>query len=161
LTANLNLNVLPVRLRELPHTTACPAKYVSSLVLAFVALCGCGEDNPLGRKAISGAVTLNGQPLDNGSITFEPVDLNRGVGGGSNIVDGKYSLPEEQGLPPGKYVVRIMSADASQTEPVEEMPGEAPKTLAKERIPPHWNIQSAQQIEVSAEGDNVHNFDVK
>ncbi|MBI3464850.1 MAG: hypothetical protein HY000_17615 [Planctomycetes bacterium] len=70
-------------------------------------------------------------------------------------------MPETQGLPPGKYVVRIMSADAAQTEAAEEIPGEAPKTVAKERIPPHWNTQSAQQIEVSAEGESVHNFDVK
>jgi len=126
-----------------------------------IALCGCGESDPRGRQTISGTVTLNGQPLDNGAISFEPLDANTGIGAGANITDGSYTVPREQGLPPGEYVVRITSADSAQAEPVEEMPGEAPKTLAKERIPPDWNVQSTHKIQVTIEGDNLHSFDVR
>jgi hypothetical protein len=139
----------------------CPASCKSGLAIALILLSGCGGADPLGRQAISGTVTLNGQPVDNGAIAFEPLDLQKGVGSGANIVGGKYSIPQQQGLTPGKYLVRISSADRSQAEPVEEMPGEAPKMMAKERIPAHWNLKSEQQIEVTADGDHVYDFDIK
>ena len=42
-----------------------------AVLLATIAS-GCGPGNPLGRKAVSGTVTLNGAPLPAGSIMFEP-----------------------------------------------------------------------------------------
>ena len=51
---------------------AVPVLLLSALV---VAAAGCSSANPLGRRPISGKVTLQGQPVDYGSIQFIPLDL--------------------------------------------------------------------------------------
>src|SRR5690349_12411989 len=66
---------------------------------------GCAPANPLGRVAIAGKVTLDGQPVETGTIEFAPAA--GGVGSGAKIVSGSYAIEEQKGLPPGKYLVRI------------------------------------------------------
>ena len=61
-----------------------------ALLLSFLlvaALLGCGPGNPLGRKALSGTVTLDGSPLDGGTIEFHP--LEGGVQSGGLIHAGR------------------------------------------------------------------------
>jgi hypothetical protein len=132
------------------------------LVLASVCfvcvLSGCGSD-PLGRHAISGSVTLDGAPVDNGSITFQPTEQAT-TSSGAMIKGGKYSIARDQGLPVGKYRVAI-SAPKPGTGgdvPPGEMPGETPPAV--EMIPPEWNVNSNQTIEVKADGPFEFNFEV-
>ena len=75
--------------------------WLGVVLVIVTAVAGCGR-NPLGRLAISGKVTLNGRPLEQGTIAFEPTVRQTGVASGSNIVDGSYSIPTEKGLPPGE-----------------------------------------------------------
>src|ERR1041384_7389655 len=84
--------------------TACPC----SLVVVGIAICtGC--DNFGGRVALSGNVLLKGQPLENGTITFYPVESN--TQSGAPIENGKFKIVREKGLVPGKYRVSISSPD--------------------------------------------------
>jgi hypothetical protein len=127
--------------------------------LAATVLCiGCGEDNPLGRHAISGMVTFQGQPLSHGTIEFMPV--TDGVHTGSRIADGRYEIPQEQGLPPGKYQVMISSAGPGTAPREVELPGESPP-LSPERIPARYNAKSELTIDVTPESKGVYNFDLK
>lgn len=121
-------------------------------------LAGCGPGNPLGRLPVSGTVTFQGKPLDQGTIEFAPED-GRGVASGAVIKDGRYSIPELKGLPPGTYRVRISSAEPSSTGPPPEFPGEH-KTEAKERIPAAFNTQSTQTVKVTAGGTNQFDFQI-
>ncbi len=74
---------------------------------------GCGKhDDPLNRQAISGSVTLDGQPLQQGTISFLPLE-KKDTSGGATITSGKYSVAREQGLAPGKYKVMISAARAA------------------------------------------------
>jgi len=84
-----------------------------ALVVLVTALfsCGCGEANPLGRRAVHGAVTFQGKPIDYGAITFQPDDLQNGVSSGAMIEGGKYQIKMSQGLPPGSYQVMISAPD--------------------------------------------------
>ncbi len=119
---------------------------------------GCGPANPEGRLPISGNVTFQGQPLDQGTIRFTPLEGQSDVGSGAMIQNGSYSLEAHQGLPPGKYRVWISSTEQTGG-PVEEMPGMA-EEAPKERIPSQYNDQSTLEAEVTAGGDNKFDFDL-
>jgi hypothetical protein len=133
------------------------ALWLAMVLAACIGLtiAGCGGGSPQGRLAISGQVTFEGQPLDQGSIQFTPLDSESGISGGAIIQNGSYTIEAEKGLAPGKYRVRIFSAEASGE--AEEMPGmseEAPK----ERIPAQYNVESTLEADVS--GDKT-TFDFK
>ncbi len=55
----------------------------------LLAVVGCGGD---GRQAVSGDVTMDGQPLSDGIIRFEPQAGIPGSGAGTAIVDGRFQL---------------------------------------------------------------------
>jgi hypothetical protein len=129
-------------------------------VIAALLLCGCGGGNELGRHAISGTVTFQGQPLDHGLIEFSPAAMADGVQSGSAIADGKYEIIEDYGLPPGKYKVVISSAGPGSAPRPIDSPGDAPPP-SPERIPAKYNAKSELIIDVTPESDGVFNFDLK
>ena len=49
---------------------------------------GCGATDSLSRQAISGTVTLDGQPLAGGAILFEPTTERAGTAVGATIRQG-------------------------------------------------------------------------
>jgi len=73
------------------------------LVVAALGMClGCSAN----LATVQGNVTFDGQPVEKGSIIFEPADGVGPVAGGT-IENGKYRLDWEGGLVPGKMIVRI------------------------------------------------------
>ena len=123
--------------------------------------CGCREGNPLGRKAVSGTVKLDGAPVKSGGIDFQPMQSG-GTSSGAVITDGNYSIAELQGLPVGKYRVRISATDqpaGSTSLPAGAMPGDEVTKPAKELVPDAWNAKG-EQIEVKADGPNKFDFDI-
>jgi hypothetical protein len=132
------------------------------LLTGFVLMCGgCGEPNPLGRRAVYGVVSFQGQPVATGSILFSPEDTQRGVNSGAMIAAGKYFIEESKGLPPGTYHVMISSPDASQQTKVEGPPGDE-RVLAAERIPAQYNLKTTLKVEVpKSRGRYEANFDLR
>ena len=68
---------------------------------------GCGNND--GRVVVTGEVTFDGKPLEDGNITFGGA---QGAAGAGKIVNGKFSLAEsgdEEGVQPGAYDVLISS----------------------------------------------------
>ena len=137
------------------------------LVLVSVAVAllllgdGCNRGKTLDRQAVSGHVSLNSQPLDQGSIQFSPVD-KEGIAGGVSIADGAYQIPKAKGLPPGKYTVRISAAiPGSNAAPKRKsVTGMSPPPL-QERIPEQYNSKSQLAAEVESGGANVFDFDLR
>ncbi len=89
---------------------------LASVVLLFCASCltGCAPEEGLVRYSISGTVTMpDGKPAPAGDISFEPDGAggNKGPGSTTQIKDGKYSLPKDQGIVGGKYIVIITPFD--------------------------------------------------
>lgn len=121
---------------------------------------GCGPENPLGRLPISGTVTFEGEPLDQGFIEFSPTENNPNIASGDRVENGRFQIPAHLGLTPGTYLVRISSAEETGEVVEPEFPGAATST-ARERIPPEYNIESDQRITVTAEGPNTFQFDIK
>jgi hypothetical protein len=125
-----------------------------------VAIAGCGPQSD--RLALSGKVTLNGAPLDSGSIRFTSVAGQKLFASGAVIENGEFDIPQEKGLPPGTYQLEISAPDTKSPPVVyRSAPGEPvlPPT-APERIPPEYNTNSKHTIEVSTDSDNHFVFDI-
>jgi hypothetical protein len=138
-------------------------KASSRLALWSMVLAGCGEGSDgLPREAVSGTVTLDGQPLAEGSIQMIPIAKD-GRPGGAIIKEGKFSIPKADGLLPGQYNVIISSIDpASAPPPPSGPPGPVdPATLPKNLIPEEYNKRSKLTLEVKPGTPNTFPFDLK
>lgn len=133
----------------------CSLARTAPIAACLAVFVGCGAENRLGRLPVSGQVTLDGAPLDFGSITFVPQGGGT-ISSGATIVDGKYSMPEAKGLPPGDYVVRINASKSSDNSD-RAMDAAGPGPLSIERIAPAFNTRSKLTVRVIA--DQVAQFD--
>jgi len=123
-----------------------------------VGLSGCGgsTDN-LPREAVSGSVTLGGQPLAKGTIVFAPTSDKLPTDAKTGISDGKYSIPRAEGLVPGTYKVAISSLnELAETKSPHGLPGKV-SPPAKNLVPRQYNIASALTKEVK--GGETNTFD--
>jgi len=73
-----------------------------ALVAMLSVMSGCDGSN---RVVVQGTVTVNGQPLEAGVISFVPVS-GQGAGAGTEIEHGAYGI-RAKGLLPGEYKVAI------------------------------------------------------
>jgi hypothetical protein len=114
---------------------------------------GCGTNDPLGRRAVNGTVTLDGVSLANGTISLQPTEQGT-TSSGAVISEGKYAIPRDKGLPKGKYrvVINAIKPGTGMTLPAGKMPGEEVGTPPAEWIPPEWNSKSQQFVEVPPSG---------
>jgi hypothetical protein len=132
---------------------------VLGIVLAMSTGCGPTSD----RLAVSGEVTLDGAPLDQGAIRLTSTGTEKLRASGGIIQNGEFDIPQEKGLPPGTYLVEISAPDLSVPPVVYKgAPGEpALPPTAPERIPPEFNVNSKKTVDVSADSDNHFVFDIK
>lgn len=133
---------------------------IALIILGVLLLAGCSDD-PLGRQTVSGTVLFKGQPLDQGAIQFVPLEKGP-TETGAGIENGKYTIPRDKGLVPGKYKVSIWSYDrkGGAIAPTD-MPGDTVGKQFKERIPPNYNVNTTLRAEVIKGGSNTFDFDVK
>ncbi|GAA4428991.1 hypothetical protein [Bremerella cremea] len=112
-------------------------------------LTGCGPDD--GLLHVSGTVTLDGQPIENGSISFMPV--NGGSMGGGLIENGQIDARSA----PGEMAVQIHAHKTVQVKnPSQE---QIERGLTEETVsilPAPYNQQSKLRIKVDSSN---HHFD--
>src|SRR5262245_5032278 len=122
-------------------------------------LSGCGPGGPV-RHEVTGEVVFRNRPLDEGIIEFHPLD-GQGSKSGATVLNGKYHIPRDKGLFPGRYRVEIIGGDgtsgAGKAEPSEPRPGVTP---GKERLPPAFNAKSNVIREVKGGERNEFNFTI-
>ncbi len=162
-TANLKTTIGLMSVSLVGHAMPDWQLLVALVALSSATLVGCRARSD--RLAISGEVTLDSAPLDEGSIRFTSI----GTGGtgklfasGGMIKNGKFYVPQEKGLPPGTYRVEISSPDTAAPPVVYKgAPGEPmlPPT-APERIPVEYNSNSKQTIELATGGNNDFKFNI-
>ncbi len=130
-------------------------------ILIAMTLAGCGGASTGGRLPISGEVQLDGQPLDQGAIHFEPsVEEKVKVDTGAVITNGKYQLTAEHGLVPGKYIVSITSSTKDTRTADQIMQAGSEAGPSKERISSKYNSQTTLNIDVKP-GTNKFDFKVE
>ena len=131
-----------------------PRIYLATFLCLLCALLatGCSDD---GRRSVSGTVTLDNEPVSGGSILFLPTSEG-GYKGAEDIIDGKYAIPAERGLLPGKYRVEIRWAKPTG----KQIPSGDPGIMTDERleaVPAKYHTASALTVEITA-GENKHDF---
>jgi hypothetical protein len=125
----------------------------SALIYAAVGLAvqGCSTDDDLPRQSISGLIRLDGRPLPLGIVHYYPRSTGGrrpSVFGGAMIRNGRFSIPREIGLIPGKYTVAVFTGVMTQTKRENnQVPGNA-HTLAPEMVPAKYNSASNLEIEI-------------
>jgi hypothetical protein len=110
--------------------------------------------------ALSGTVTLEGEPLKDGSIRFIPQD-GQDTQEGAGITNGEFSIDRKHGLKPGRYLVQITSGDGKTPAREEDIAGPSSTNIVSvDRIPDDWNTNSKQQIEMKSDGPNKFPFEI-
>jgi hypothetical protein len=123
----------------------------AAFALPVVLLAGCG-----GTSRIEGTVTLDGQPVDGGTISF--INPGGGENAGGKIQGGKYSI--ESKLTPGTYKVEInWLKSTGKTVPNKSDVGTT-QDETKQVIAMEYNKQSKLTAEIKS-GSNTVNFELK
>ena len=127
-----------------------------SALTAFVVGCDSSKTKDVQRVRVSGKVTLDGKPLQTGSIAFDPE--NGEPPAVFDLLDGNY-----EGLAAvGKNKVRISAYKMVSMKEIMKMDGPGYDTPQKvNALPERYGQDSKITREVVAEGDNVFNFDTQ
>ena len=128
---------------------------------------GC-KDPYAGRHNISGKITLNGVPLDTGTILFTPKDIVTDAdvtSAQAAIKNGEYSVTAGLGLLAGEYKVIIQSQKYVDVKTGEVLPGktEDPGSyVLKDFIPEKYGTNSEITFTVeNKKGPKTFDFDIK
>ncbi|MEW4565445.1 hypothetical protein AB1K70_23160 [Bremerella sp. JC770] len=120
------------------------------LVITSIALItiGCSSERKLpARFDVNGSVTLDGEPLKSGSISFRSEkDIADGMVASADIVEGQFTAK----VPPGEKTIVIHSI-IQTNDPREEF---------KDLVPVEFNKQSTLTANVNVESTQF-NFDLK
>jgi hypothetical protein len=126
-------------------------------LIVFIAGCGGGQSYSTAR--VSGRVTLDGQPLANAAVVFQPVagkDRNPGPGsGGTTDADGRYTLSVvgtgSRGAVIGKHQVRITLAP-EDADPTDDRPHK------HKELPAKYNLKTTLEFTVEPGGTDKADF---
>jgi hypothetical protein len=132
-----------------------PAQW-AILCLVLVALGAAGCSQGPAKVAIHGKVTLNEQPVSDGTIRFIPVDGKTPTPGPDpEIKDGSY----EATLPAGSYRVEVHWPKVVRREPMYG-PDSPLKDVFEEQMPRKFNIDSKLTRQVEPTTTEL-NFELK
>ena len=76
-------------------------------IMVLAAVFGCGHHGGPERVVVSGTVTYQGQPVKEGQIRFYPTKGTQAPMSGGDIIDGKYVVEAQGGVPVGTHEIRI------------------------------------------------------
>ena len=122
-------------------------------VLALVT--GCNRENLPKLGAVSGTVTMDGQPVANATVIFDGAKEGEPASLGRTDASGKYELyysRGNKGTTIGEHVVHISTHD--------ETGDDDNRQVHKETIPSRYNAKSELKANVTR-GSNKHDFELK
>ena len=132
----------------------------SALIVLFVSfvvsiLSGCGAADPLARYTVTGKVTFQSQPVEEGQITFE--DPAAGQVNSSPLGSGgSYSLE----IPTGEFRVSVSPPLIETKSTGDSPPDMVPKKVAN--IPKKFWVQETSGLSAKVEKDKrTFDFDLK
>ncbi len=116
----------------------------------LAAAAGCGPD----VASVRGKVTLDGQPVDGGTIAFLPAA--EGVAADAPVRAGEYDVPADRNLRPGNYRVEVRWPKPTGKKVPSADPGFT-IDQTREAVPAGYNTQSTLTAELGR-GENVKDF---
>jgi hypothetical protein len=146
-------------MRNWIRSVRCAVIAVGGATLAAM-LVGCGGSDTPELATVSGQVTLDGQPLPDARVQFQPTGEGR-LTIATTDANGQYELLYTEGVPgtvAGKYLVRINTGQ--QASDVRE--GATP--AIPEKVPVQYNRDARDTPEMNVEvkpGSNEINFPLK
>ena len=139
-----------------PHQVA----MLALLAMGF-SVAGCGGGDGLDRQSVTGTVTLDGQPLETGLITFDPASATAETSSATEIVDGTYAFNSQNGPVPGTYRVVINSSGGESIEPpAGQAPGDTYLPPPEEKIPQKYNSNTTLTATVESGSSEPINFEL-
>jgi len=127
-------------------------------LLACSALWGCSlADKGPERGAVRGRVTVDGQPVEQGSVQFTPVQGTTGPVSGAAIENGEYSVSKSEGPVVGTNLVQITGSRRTGKKITDRL-----SILIDERVlmvPEHYNSKSTLIRQVEP-GKQVFDFEL-
>ncbi len=115
----------------------------------LLTLAGCGGDGPR-QYQVTGSVTFDGQPIEQGEIRFMPTEAG-GTPYAGAIANGKFECKVTE----GQKRVEISATREAPTPAPDGLPNYV------SYIPEEYNTQSTLTAEVKPGGDNTFTFDLK
>jgi len=120
------------------------------ILIFCLLLSGCGD----GRLSLKGSVSINGTPIQEGAITFQPVvgtsEFNTSTG--AAIINGRYSVAAKRGLIPGEYRVTIVA-----TEDTGQVDARG-SSIHRNIVPPKYSDNS--ELTISVTKGKSYDFDL-
>jgi hypothetical protein len=115
----------------------------AAVALLIAAAAGCS-----GGSSVDGTVTLDGQPLKEGTVRFVPVDPNAGGTVGAPVKDGKFTAE----VPHGEYRVEFSSPKVVGKRKAYDTPDSPVVDIVDELIPARFNTTSDLRVTVKKGG---------
>lgn len=161
IAATLTVNYNFAQSRKSPEFRMTVRSARAGLVFAICSsffVFGCGGGPVLDAE---GTVTFDGQPLDSGSISFEPAG-KQGREFGGVIQNGTYKVKSNPGAVPGEAIVRIRGARKTG----KKIPAGSPEpkgTMVDEivQLPKRYNDDSNMKVSLEAGKVNKHDFQLQ
>lgn len=132
--------------------------FMAAAAMTSAIATGCGGD-PYQRVPVAGTITLNGQPLESGMISFTPDDGSDPVAS-AIVTDGKYALDRHDGPQPGLHRVSIWSPKSTGRQLDDpDNPGDTIEERL-EMVPAEYNLNSELSTQIKEGGDPACNFEL-
>lgn len=128
------------------------------LTAGVLIILGCNSSDSQ-RGAVSGSVTLDGEPLEQGSIMFVPLPGTSGSVAAGAIEGGRYLILQEVGAALGTNKVEIRSSRKTGRTIRKYGPHTRPVDEVIQLIPQNYNKKSILKVDVTS-GSNVLDFDL-
>jgi hypothetical protein len=118
-----------------------------ALLLPALALwaAGCSDGS---TTTLTGTVTLDGQPLPEGTVRLVPTDPTKGGTAGAAIKDGKFTAE----VPPGELRVEISAPKVVGKRKAYDTPESPTVDIVEELIPARYNVNSELKVTVKKGG---------
>ena len=145
--------------RAMPSAASQFDRRYAVITLASIFALGCGSSEPLGQ--VTGTVTINDEPVTNGSVVFENREL--GISVRTNLDEaGKYHVRthDRDGLPPGSYQVAVTSTRiGSGASPfVGGAAEQAPPPTGPDIPEKFWKVATSGLSAEVEQGANIKDF---
>jgi hypothetical protein len=128
-----------------------------AMVAVALTAAGCGSGDGIPRHTVSGKVTLDGKPLEDGQITFTP-ELAGNPAAGATIKAGAYRLGRSEGPAAGPHRVNIWARrPTGKKTPSDVEPGTFVEET-REIIPNRYNVNSELKADIKDSGGNRFDF---
>lgn len=116
--------------------------------------------SPSDRAEVSGSVQLDGQPVEEGSIQFIPVEGTKGPSAGAVITKGSYHIARGQGVVVGKNRVELRAFKTTGRKVQDPTAPQGVKTEERvQAFPPEYSDRSTEVRDIQP-GSNTIDFDV-